>query len=152
MMMRHGPIMTETAFESLPLHSVGAHPYRARNRGCACPRRIKHRHEHRPGLCDICRCDRRPQLVTTNEGRYEQGTVPTHRRVMTKVVAVDCQYEPIASSDRGGGRNGGDQNGGWQTPQDEQTSVTDMISTQRRDDPSRVGEFRRRARRICASS
>ena len=77
--------------------------------------------------------------MTTNEGRYAQGTVPTHRRVMTKVVAVDCQYEPIASSDRGGGRNGGDQNGGWQTPQDEQTRVTDMISKQRRDDPSRVG-------------
>jgi len=42
--------------------------------------------------------------------------------------------------------------GGWQTPQDEQTSVTDMISTQRRDDLPRMGEFRRSARRICAST
>ena len=42
--------------------------------------------------------------------------------------------------------------GGEQTPQDEHTSATDMISRQRRDDRTRVEKFARGADRICAST
>ena len=41
--------------------------------------------------------------------------------------------------------------GGEQTPQDEQTSATDMISRPRRDDRTRVGKIARGADRTCAS-
>jgi hypothetical protein len=42
--------------------------------------------------------------------------------------------------------------GGKQTPQDEQTSATDMISRQTRDDLTRAGKFGRGADRIGAST
>ena len=42
--------------------------------------------------------------------------------------------------------------GGEQTPQNEQTSETDMISRQRRDDLTRAGKFGRGADCICAST
>ncbi|SRR6266849_4700658 len=42
--------------------------------------------------------------------------------------------------------------GGEQTPQDEHTSATDMISRQRRDDCTHADKFGRSADRICAST
>jgi hypothetical protein len=122
------------------------HSYRARQRGCAVLRRIEHKHQHHPWLCDICRRDGCFQLVTTNERRHAKGTVPAHRRVVTKIAPVDRQYELIASCSCVVGRNGADEGsrGADTAGRADQSQRYDKQTKARRSYPRRKGRARSR--------
>ena len=89
--------MKETAFEFLPLHLVMVPmPIAPEKEVVLVSGGLNTNTSTIPGSAMSAAVIVRFQLVSTNERRHPEGTVPTHQGVATKVVAIDRQYELIA--------------------------------------------------------